>query len=105
MDRKIVFSKKSEMQLKEIHDYVFSLSNDLETANSFINNLLDEIEKLKKFTFIGRELILVDNIKTQYRYIRYKNYLIFYRVDDQKIYIDRILSSYKDYVNEFTKEI
>ena len=40
-----------------------------------------------------------------YRFIRYKDYLIFYRVDDKKVYIDRILNSKRDYVNEFTKEM
>lgn len=105
MIRNIVFSKKAEEQIHEIFNYVFSLSNDLATAEAFINKLLDEVEILKKQAFIGRELILVDNIKTQYRFIRYKNYLIFYRVDNQKVYIDQILNSYQDYVNEFTKEI
>ncbi len=105
MIRNIVFSKKAKEQIHEIFNYVLSLSNDLATAEAFINKLLDEVEILKKQAFIGRELILVDNIKTQYRFIRYKNYLIFYRVDNQKVYIDRILNSYQDYVNEFTKEI
>ena len=36
---------------------------------------------------------------------RYKDYFIFYRVDENKVYIDRILNSKMDYVKEFIKEI
>lgn len=105
MDRKIVFSKKSELQIAEIYQYVLSASNDEETAKKFVNELIDEAEILKKHAFVGKQLELIDNIITQYRFIRYKDYLLFYRVDDKKVYIDRILSSKTDYVNEFTKEL
>ncbi len=105
MERAIVFSKKSELQIDEIYQYVYNASNDKETAKKFVNELLDKTEILKKHAFVGRQLELIDNIVTQYRFIRYKDYLIFYRVDDKKVYIDRILSSKQDYVNEFTKEL
>ena len=105
MEREIVFSKKSELQIDEIYQYVYDASNDKETAKKFVNELLNKTEILKKHVFVGRQLELIDNIVTQYRFIRYKDYLIFYRVDDKKVYIDRILSSKQDYVNEFTKEL
>jgi len=105
MDREIVFSKKSELQIKNIFDYVFAMSNDNDTAKKFVNELLDKTEILKKHAFVGTQLILVDNIVTQYRYLRYKDYLIFYRVDEKKVYIDRILSAKQDYVKEFIEEL
>ena len=105
MEREIVFSKKSELQIDEIYQYVYNASNDKETAKKFVNELLDKTGILKKHAFVGRQLELIDNIVTQYRFIRYKDYLIFYRVDDKKVYIDRILSARQDYVNEFTKEL
>ena len=105
MEREIVFSKKSELQIDEIYQYVYNASNDEETAKKFANELLDKTEILKKQAFVGRQLELIDNIVTQYRFILYKDYLMFYRVDDKKVYIDRILSSKRDYVNEFTKEM
>ena len=105
MEREIVFSKKSELQIDEIYQYVYNASNDEEIAKKFVNELLDKTEILKKQAFVGRQLELIDNIVTQYRFIRYKDYLVFYRVDDKKVYIDRILSSKQDYVNEFAKEM
>ncbi len=105
MERSIVFSYKSEQQLDEIYNNILSLSNDEATAKKYVNELIQKTEILKKYPFTGRELILVDNIKTYYRYIHYKKYVIFYRVDDKNVYIDRILSSNQDYVNEFTNEI
>ena len=104
-EREIVFSKKSDDQLDEIYNYVLSVSNDDDTAKKYINGLIDKTEILKKHAFVGRKLVLLDNIITQYRYIKYKEYLIFYRVDNDKVYIDRILHSKKDYVSEFTSEL
>lgn len=105
IDRKIVFSKKSEQQIDDIYQYVLNKSNDEDTAKKFVNELLDKTEILKKHAFVGRRLELIDNIVTQYRFIRYKDYLIFYRVDDKKVYNDRILNSKTDYVKEFVKEL
>lgn len=105
MDREVVFSKKSELQIKNIFDYVFGMSSDKDTAKIFVDGILDKTEILKKHAFVGTQLVLIDNIVTQYRYLRYKDYLIFYRVDEKKVYIDRILSAKQDYVKEFTKGI
>lgn len=105
MERKIVFSKKSELQIEEIYDYIFKMVNDVDVAKKFIKEMLQKTEILKKHAFIGRKLVLIDNIITSYRFIRHKDYLSFYRIDAKKVYIDRILSSKSDYVNEFTKEI
>ena len=90
MEREIVFSKRADEQVDEIYQYVLENSNDEATAKKFINELLDKTEILRKHAFVGRQLKLIDNIVTQYRFVRYKNYLIFYRVDDKKVYIDRI---------------
>lgn len=105
MNRKIVFSKKTELQIEEIYQYVLSKSNDEDTAKRFVNELIDKTEILKTQTFVGRQLEIIDNIVTQYRFLVYKDYLIFYRVDENKVYIDRILNSKMDYVKEFIKEI
>ena len=105
MNRKIVFSKKTELQIEEIYQYVLSKSNDEDTAKRFVNELIDKTEILKTQAFVGRQLEIIDNIVTQYRFLVYKDYLIFYRVDENKVYIDRILNSKMDYVKEFIKEI
>lgn len=105
MNRKVVFSKKSELQIEEIYQYVLSKSNDEGTAKKFVNELVNKTEILKTQAFVGRQLEIIDNIVTQYRFLIYKDYLIFYRVNENKVYVDRILSSKTDYVKEFVKEL
>ena len=48
MERERVFSKKSELQIDEIYQYVYNASNDKETAKKFVNELLNKTEILKK---------------------------------------------------------
>ena len=105
MEREIVFTKRAEKEIDTIFQHVKGISNDDYNAKKIINELLDKTEIFKKYVFVGRQLELVDNIVTRYRYIRYKDYLMFYRVDDVKVYIDRVLSAKTDYVNEFVKEL
>ena len=60
MDRKIVFSKKSEQQIEDIYQYVLSKSNNENTAKQFVNELIDKAEILRKYAFVGRQLEIID---------------------------------------------
>ena len=78
MERKIVFSKKSEQQIDEIYQYVLSKANDEDIAKKYVNELIDKTEILKKHAFVGRQLEIIDNIVTQYRFLVYKDYLKYF---------------------------
>ncbi|MEA1974528.1 MAG: type II toxin-antitoxin system RelE/ParE family toxin [Bacillota bacterium] len=84
--------------LIEIKTYI---SKDLENLNSAVNTVNKIIEKytlLKEFPLMGTNLSSRINIETNFRYLISDNYLIFYRADDEFVYVYRILYSGRDYL-------
>ena len=63
MNRKIVFSKKAELQIEEIYQYVLSKSNDEGTAKKFVNELIDKTEILKTQAFWDDEKYIFKKIQ------------------------------------------
>ncbi|MDC7681965.1 type II toxin-antitoxin system RelE/ParE family toxin [Asticcacaulis sp. BYS171W] len=90
---KVVFSKSAEDELEAIADYIALDSN--RRAASFINELIDAALALGNMPFAFR---LVPNFENAgIRRKPYKRYVIFYRVEDDKIVVIHILNSAQDH--------
>lgn len=94
----IVFSPKALADLDEIWEYIsVDLMNPVAAENT-VNGILDKIDILKSQPEIGSPLYFDPDLVTDYRYLIYKNYLAFYRYDNEKIFIDRIIYSKRNYM-------
>lgn len=92
----IKYSPEALNDLDEIWIYISeSLSNPV-SANNTINGILDTIDVLKEFPKSGKPLEFSNGINTNYRFVRYKNYIAFYRVSDNNIFVDRIIYGKRD---------
>jgi len=100
----VVYSPKALADLDEIFAYISdSLSNPI-AAESTINGLLDTADMLKEHSEIGKPLYFSENIFSGYRYLVYKNYLVFYRNSKDTAYVDRILYGKRDYISLLIRE-
>lgn len=98
MDNKIKYSPEALNDLDEIWNYIsINLSNPI-SANNTINGIFDSIDVLKEFPKSGTALEFSNAIKTNYRFVRYKNYIAFYRISDNNIFVDRIIYGKRDYM-------
>ena len=59
---------------------------------------MDTIDELENFSEIGALLSSVTNIESDYRFLTIGNYMVFYRVNGQDVYIDRVLYGRRDYL-------
>lgn len=59
---------------------------------------MDAIDELENFSEIGAPLSSVADVESDYRFLVSGNYIAFYRVFMQNIYIDRILYGRRDYL-------
>ncbi len=100
MQSKIAYSPQALKDLDEIWNYIeFKLYNP-EAAQNTVNDIIDSIDVLNTFPESGIKLIFENNIDSGYRYVIYKKYLAFYRLEsDNIIKIDRIIYSSRDYIN------
>ena len=99
MNYNLHYSPESFRDLEEILSYIaLELCNN-EAADKMLDAIMNEIDKLIDFPNMGAALANIINIETNYRYIISGNYMIFYRIEQTDIYIDRILYSRRDYVH------
>ncbi len=98
MDNKVHYSPKSLSDLDEIFDYIAFELKDIIAADNTVNGIIDSINILKQFAESGSILCLPTGEITIYRYVISSNYLSFYHLSENEIYIDRIIYGKRDYI-------
>ena len=97
-ERAIFYSPLARQDLDEIFDYIaYELENQPSAAET-INAILDAAESLGEFPFVGSHVKGLPFLVDEYRFLCARNYLIFYRVTDSRIFVDRILYKRRDYL-------
>lgn len=67
-------------------------------AQKLVSHILKSMRGLADFSESGPGLSSILNIETDYRFQVCENYLIFYRVEKQTVYIIRILYGKRNYL-------
>ena len=99
MKYRIEFSKAAIRDLDRMWAEVFEASRSNDTSNQYITDLLDFTEKRSIFPKAGSPLYY-ENSFTGYYYIIFKPYIIFYRLEEEKMVIDRVLFGKSDYIRQ-----
>lgn len=95
---KFNISPKAANDLTEIKDYVCQELGNPQVATNLISKILKKIHGLEEHPMIGAPLTSVIDIQSNYRFLACDNYLIFYRCEDEKIFVLRILYGRRDYI-------
>lgn len=98
MKNNIHYSPEAQNDLDKIWEYIFSELCNPQAAEHTVTNIMDTVDKLEDFSGIGTPLSSVTDLENDYRFLISGNYMIFYRVIGQDIFIDRILYSRRDYL-------
>lgn len=99
------YSALAISDLDEIWDYFADECDNVEAAEQTVNTILGSVENLKEFPQIGTSLNKIIPIESNYRFLVSGHYLIFYRIEDSNVYIDRILHFRRNYINILFGEI
>lgn len=97
MTSEVSYSMAAIRDLDRIWTDVLSVSRDNTTAENCISDLMDRIEEKRLFPRSGSPLYYMDGF-TGYYYVVFKAYIAFYRIDQNGICVDRILSRKSDYM-------
>ncbi len=95
---KLHFSKEAQNDLMEIKAYIEEELQNPSAALSTVSKILKSLYILQDYSKAGAPLSSVTDIESEYRFIVSGNYISFYRVGDENIYIDRILYARRDYM-------
>lgn len=95
---KLNISPKAKDDLVEIKEYISQELCNPQAASNIISKLMRKIRILSDYPKVGTQLGSVIDIQSEYRFIVCDNYLIFYRYEDQAVFVSRILYSRRDYM-------
>ena len=105
MTNKIHYSPESRRDLDDIWDYIVSELQNRSAAERVINRIIDAVDPLKNFAEMGTPLSSIADIGTDYRFLVSGNYMVFYRVQGNDVYIDRVLYGRSDYMSVLFKDL
>lgn len=105
MKNKIHYSPESRRDLDDIWDYIVSELQNRSAAERVINRIIDAVDPLKNFAEMGTPLSSIAYIGTDYRFLVSGNYMVFYRVQGNNVYIDRVLYGRSDYMSVLFKDL
>ena len=97
-DRALLYSPLAQRDLDEIFDYIATELENPSSAAGTVNAILDAAESLVGFPYTGSPVRGLPFTAEEYRFSSTRNYLIFYRVTDACIFVDRILYKRRDYI-------
>ena len=94
----VVLSFEAKNDLKEIKKYISNeLDNDI-AANNTIAKITKLIRRLEQQPLMGTPLSSIIEFDTNYRFLVCGNYMVFYRFDNNTVFITRIIYGRRDYM-------
>ncbi len=91
------YSPMAVEDLRRMHAQIREISQDEDIALNYVDGLMQCLEDKRDFPHAGAPLSY-DGGFTGYYFIIFKEYLAFYRVKDDCMYVDRVLYSRRDYM-------
>lgn len=95
--QKIEYSIMALEDLESIKEKI-SLNNGNDTALKMLRKIIKDIKVLELFPFSGVNLGKLIDVSTDYRYIFIEKNYVFYRVENDKVKIIRIINERQDYI-------
>ncbi len=99
MKYKIEYSTEALNDLDEIWQYIANILKNRIAADNTVSGILDKTDLLEEQPEIGTPLFFENTLNTPYRYVRYNNYLAFYRISSNTVYVDRVIYGKRDYMH------
>ena len=102
MNYKIEYSPIAIRDLDRVYAEVLEASKDTDTAIRYIDDLMDRVASKSEFPKSSSPLYYEGGF-TGYYFVVFKAYMAFYRVDADRIYVDRVVFGRSDYMRSIFK--
>lgn len=95
---RVIYTQRAKIELQNSYNYIyFNLANPI-AARKFKVNIIKSISNLEYFPYMGKKVL-----NSNLRFIRFKNYLIFYSINNQNVEIQRIFHNRQNFKNIINK--
>jgi addiction module RelE/StbE family toxin len=102
---KLSISPEARKDLKDIQAYISEKLESPKAAFNTVSGIIEKIKTLLKFPEKGTPLSSQVPFTTNYRFLKSKNYLIFYRYENGAVFVIRIIYARRDYIKILFPEL
>lgn len=95
---KVHYTPEARRDLDDIWNHIVSNLQNRTAAENTVNRIMDAVDQLETYALIGPPLSTIAEVDGEYRFLVSGNYMVFYRVNGNDIYIDRVLYGRRDYL-------
>lgn len=95
---KLHLSVTAQSDMAEIKAYIAKELENPTAALSTVRRIMQDIRRLREYALIGTPLRSIADAENDCRFLVSGNYLTFYRVCGQDVYVDRVLYGGRDYL-------
>ncbi len=95
---KLSLSREAIKDLHDISDYITDELENPEAAQRIVAGITGKLHLLEQHSEIGARLESITGFGRDYRYLICGNYYVFYRVDADHVYVDRVLYRRRDFM-------
>lgn len=92
-------SYEAQNDLSDIKDYIAEDLENPQAAIATVSKITKTIRMLRDHALIGTPLSSIADVDSNYRFLVSGNYMVFYRVNGNDIYIDRVLYGRSNYMS------
>lgn len=94
----VKYSKTAIRDLDRVWAEVFDASKSYDVTSGYMDGLMDKVEAKADFPKSGAPLYYEDNF-TGYYFVLFQAYMVFYRLEENVMLVDRVLFGKSDYMN------
>lgn len=94
----VKYSPTALNDLDEIYDYIANALKNPDAADNTINKILDKTDLLADNPEMGTRLFFDNDLFSGYRYLVSDNYLAFYRISADSVFVDRVIYGKRDFM-------
>lgn len=95
----VEYSRQAIRDMERVWAEVFGSSQSYGTTSRYLNKLQDSVERKSDFPKSGTPLYYGD-IFTGYYFVVFKAYIAFYRIENARLLVDRVLYGKSDYLRQ-----
>ena len=100
MPVEVVYSPEAVRDLDAIWEWIAMEHGEPRAADHVIGDLLDRVDELAECPLLASPLDAIRRIKSDWRFVVAHGYLAFFRVHNDCLYVDRVLSGKSDYLRK-----
>lgn len=102
---KLHLSAEAKADLAKIKTYIAAELENPVAATHTVAKITKNIRILRRHPYAGAPLVSVADVREKdYRFLVSGNYLVFYRVQGEDVYVDRVLYGKRDYLRALFEE-